>query len=71
MKFLMLGKYTQAAIKGISKARTQKALTAVRKAGGRISSMYALLGAYDLAFFVECPGTREAIKVSVASCFWM
>jgi uncharacterized protein with GYD domain len=65
-KFLMLGKYSQEAIKGIAADRTKKVMGIVEKAGGKVGSMYALLGAYDLAFVVDLPGIQEALKISVS-----
>lgn len=65
-KFLMLGKYSQEAIKGISPERTNKAVSIIEKAGGKVNSAYALLGNYDLALLVDLPGNTEAMKVSIA-----
>jgi uncharacterized protein with GYD domain len=59
-KFLMLGKYSSEAVKGINPERTKKVTAAIEKAGGKVNSMYALLGAYDLVFIVELPGIQEA-----------
>lgn len=64
-KFLMLGKYSGEAVKGISGERTKKVTEAIEKAGGRIDSMYALLGAYDLAFVADFPGVKDAMKASI------
>ncbi|MCM8799686.1 MAG: GYD domain-containing protein [Candidatus Omnitrophica bacterium] len=66
MKFLMLGKYSLEAIKGIKKERTQKVIELIKKANGKVNSMFALLGNYDLAFVVDFPGIEEAVKTSVA-----
>ncbi len=65
-KFLMLGKYSKEAIQGISSERTKKAVSLIEKAGGKVSSMYALLGNYDLALTVDFPGVAEAMKTSIA-----
>ena len=65
-KFLMLGKYSQEAIKGISTDRTKKAVSFIENAGGKIISMYALLGNYDLALIVDIPSVPEAMKASIA-----
>lgn len=65
-KFLMLGRYSSEAVKGISGERTKKAVGAIERAGGRIDSMYALLGAYDLAFMVDFPTVKDAMKTSIA-----
>jgi uncharacterized protein with GYD domain len=64
-KYLMLGKYSQEAIKGITAQRTKEVAKAIEKAGGKVQSMLALLGDYDLAFIVDFPGTVEVIKASV------
>lgn len=65
-KFLMLGKYSTEAVKGIAAERTKKAVEAMEKTGGKVNSMYALLGKYDVVFIVDFPGTAEAMKASVA-----
>ena len=65
-KFLMFGRYSLEAIKGIDKERTKKVVGAIEKAGGKVNSMYALLGKYDLVFVVDFPDIRDAIKASVA-----
>ncbi len=62
----MYGKYSQEALKGISAARTKEALDLVAKEGGKVNSMYALLGKYDLVLLVDLPGVAEVMKVSIA-----
>lgn len=64
-KFLMLGKYSNEAVKGIAAERTKKVTEVIEKSGGKVISMYALLGGYDLAFVVDFAGTTEAIKASI------
>lgn len=64
-KFLMLGKYSSEAIKGIAADRTKKVVDIIEKSGGKVNSMLALLGNYDLAFVVDFPGVSEAMKASV------
>ena len=64
--FVMLGKYSAEAIKGISADRTAKANEAVIQYGGEIKFMYALLGKHDLVFVIEFPGTEAAMKASIA-----
>ena len=61
-KYLMLGKYSSEAIKGIAPERTKKAVEAIEKSGGKVNSMYALLGLYDLALIVDFSGNSEAMK---------
>ena len=46
--FMMLGKYTPEALKGISPERTDKAVELIRKNGGKVVSMYSVLGEQDL-----------------------
>lgn len=65
-KFLMLGKYSAEAVKGITAARTNQVVGIIEKSGGKVNTMLALLGSYDLAFVVELPGIQEAMKSSVA-----
>jgi uncharacterized protein with GYD domain len=64
--FLMLGKYSPEASKGISSKRTEEAVSLIKKFGGEVKSMYALLGEKDLAFIITFPGIAEAMKASVA-----
>lgn len=63
--FFMFGKYSSEAVKEISAERTRKVISLVEKLGGKVNSMYALLGEYDLVFIVDFPGTQEAMKASV------
>ena len=64
-KFVMLGKYTQGSMDGISASRTDRAGEAVRESGGEVIGIYALLGAYDLVLFVELPDVETAMQVSL------
>lgn len=64
--FLMFGKYSSEAIKGISGARTVEANNLIKKNGGEVVSQYALLGEHDLLLIVNFPGVDEVIKSSVA-----
>jgi len=65
-KFFMYGKYSQEAIGGISGERTKKALEVIAKAGGKVNSMFALLGKYDIVLITDFPGVEEVMKVSIA-----
>ena len=65
-KFLMLGKYSVDAVKGIAAERTKKAVETIQRSGGKVDAMYALLGRYDLAFIVDFPGNTDAMKASIA-----
>ena len=64
--FFIFGKYSSEAIKGISPKRTEKAVEVIKKAGGEVKSMYALLSEQDLVLIVSFPGIEEVMKVSVA-----
>jgi uncharacterized protein with GYD domain len=65
-KFLMLGKYSSEALKKMSSKRTEKAVSLIKKYGGEVDSMYAMLGEYDLLLIVNFPNIEQAIKISVA-----
>jgi uncharacterized protein with GYD domain len=64
--FFMLGRYSSEALKGISEGRTDKALRLIKKYGGEVKSMYALLGEIDLVFILTFPDMEKAIQASVA-----
>lgn len=65
-KYLMMGKYTQEAVKGITAERTRQGTAVIEKAGGKVNAAYALLGDCDLMLLVDLPGTAEVMKVSLA-----
>lgn len=64
--FLMLGKYSPGALKEITAERTNNAINLIRKLGGEVHSMYALLGEKDLAFIVNFPSIEMGMKASIA-----
>lgn len=64
--FLMFGKYSSEALKGISAERTEKAKKIIQKNGGKVKSMYAVLGEHDLVFTLEFPDAEKAMATSVA-----
>ncbi len=55
-KFVMLGRYSPEAIKGITGERTKKGVEIIEKAGGKVNAMLALLGNHDLLLIVDFPG---------------
>jgi uncharacterized protein with GYD domain len=63
--FLMFGKYSPEALKGISGARTKKATALIEKLGGRVKGIYALLGQWELVCIVEMPSIQAAMQDSV------
>jgi uncharacterized protein with GYD domain len=64
--FIFFGKYSSEAFKGMSPKRTGEANSLLKKLGGEIVAMYALIGASDLLLIVNIPGVREALKASIA-----
>ena len=64
--FMMFGKYSSEALKGISSERTAKAKEIIEKNGGKVSSMYAVLGEHDLVFTIDFPEAQNAMTTSVA-----
>lgn len=66
MTFFMFGKYSSEAMGEINAKRTAAARDLVKKLGGSIKAMYALLGQYDLVLIVELPTMTDAMKAAVA-----
>jgi uncharacterized protein with GYD domain len=64
--YFMFGKYSSDAIKGISAGRTEKANKLIQKHGGEIKSINALMGEKDLVIIATFPGTKQAMKASLA-----
>jgi len=64
--FCMFGRYSSEALKGMSAKRTKESESLIKKFGGKVESMYALLGEKDLVFIVTFPGIEQAMKASVA-----
>lgn len=64
--FMMFGKYSQESLKGVSAERTKKAVKIIEKNGGKIISMYAVLGEHDLVFTLDFPDADKALLTSVA-----
>lgn len=64
--FFMFGRYSLEGLKAMSAERTTKIIDIVEKSGGKVNSMHALLGEYDLVFITDFPGIDQAIKTSVA-----
>ena len=61
--FFMFGKYSEQSLKRISADRTRKAVNTIQKYGGRVKSVYALLGANDLVFIVNLPSAAQATSL--------
>jgi len=63
---MMFGKYCSEALKEISPERTAKAVDLVQENGGKVVSMYAVLGEHDLVFTLDFPDTEKALAASIA-----
>jgi uncharacterized protein with GYD domain len=66
--YLMFGKYSSEAIKGISSERTERARELIQDNGGKIVTMYAVMGEHDLVFTIDFPDAEMAMAASVALC---
>ena len=64
--FMMFGKYTTEAMQGISPGRTEKAVQLIKANGGKVISMYAVMGEHDLVFTLDFPDAENAFATSVA-----
>ena len=64
--FMMFGKYSSEALKDISPERTNKAVELINSNGGKVVSMYAVLGEHDLVFTLDFPDAEKALATSVA-----
>lgn len=64
--FMMFGKYTAGAMRGISPERTEEVVQIIKANGGKIVSMYAVMGDHDLVFTLDLPDAESALATSVA-----
>jgi uncharacterized protein with GYD domain len=64
--FMMFGKYSSEALKGISPERTDKTVEVIKKNGGKVISMYAVMGEHDLVLTLDFPDSEKAFAASVA-----
>ena len=63
--FMLFGKYSSESLKGISSERTDRAVNLIKKHGGKVISMYAVLGEHDLVFTLDFPDAEKAMATSV------
>lgn len=63
--FMMFGKYTQNSLKDASAQRTKKAIMIIEKNGGKVVSMYAVMGDHDLVFTLDFPDAEKAMCASM------
>lgn len=64
--FIMYGKYGRDSLKEASERRTKKAVKIIEKNGGKIISMYAVMGEHDLVFTLDFPDAEKAMSASLA-----
>ncbi len=64
--YFMFGIYSLDALEGISSRRTSEADKLIAKYGGKVNSMYALMGEQDLVLIVEFPSVQQAMQASAA-----
>ena len=64
--YMLFGKYSQESLKGASAERTKKAQKIIEKNGGKIISMYAVMGEHDVVFTLDFPDADKALSASVA-----
>jgi uncharacterized protein with GYD domain len=57
--FILFGKYSADALKGVSGARTKKAAALVKKLKGKVIGMYAMLGEKDWYSSWICPAWKR------------
>ena len=63
--FMFFGKYSSESLKNISSERTDRAVNLIKKNGGKVISMYAVLGEHDLVFTLDFPDAEKAMATSV------
>ncbi len=63
--FMMFGKYNQEALKNASGERTKKVVKIIEKNGGKIVSMYAVMGEHDLVLTLDFPDADKAMSTSI------
>ncbi|MBN1439928.1 MAG: GYD domain-containing protein [Anaerolineales bacterium] len=63
--YVLMGKYSQDALKKISARRTAGAAAVIRKNGGELKAGYALLGEVDVVLIADFPDNAKAMKASI------
>jgi len=64
--FIMFGKYDNDSLKSASERRTKKAVKIIEKNGGKVISMYAVMGEHDLVFTLDFPDADKAFSASMS-----
>ena len=63
--YFMFGIYDVDALEGISAERTRQVQQLIENSGGKIKSMYVLMGDQDLVLLTDFPDVQSAIKASI------
>jgi uncharacterized protein with GYD domain len=64
--YLLFGRYSSDALKGISAKRSDEAKALIKKHGGELKAAYATLGGIDLVMVADLPDNSRAIAASTA-----
>ena len=64
--FVMFGTYSPEAMRAVSSKRSDEAEAVIKKHGGELKAVYALLGEVDLVVIVDLPDTERAMQTSAA-----
>jgi uncharacterized protein with GYD domain len=64
--YLLFGRYSADALKGISAKRSDEARALIKKHGGELKAAYATLGGIDLVMIADLPDNSRAIAASTA-----
>ena len=64
--YFLSGTYGADALRGISHKRTSDVSKMIEEMGGKVVSIYLLLGEKDLVIIADFPGLKEALKGSVS-----
>jgi len=64
--YLLFGKYSSEALKGISAKRSEDAKALFKKHGGELKAAYATLGGVDLVMIADLPDNARAFAASTA-----
>lgn len=63
--FMMFGKYTKDSLKYASTKRTKQAVKIIEKNGGKVISMFVVMGEHDLIFTLDFPDAEKAMIASI------
>lgn len=66
--YVLSGKYSLEAIRSMNADRTARGREIIKKFGGEVQAMYALLGEKDLLIIASFPDGKSAIQASAALC---